>query len=242
MKLVKILGFLALVLSLVYLPMDYCSGNACNFFAWEWIWNNPKWGEQISVFRTILQVLVATTLLVGIFIFQKKENLTKPNKNPELIHTSSHSTEIPATTIGIQDAMLLGIKKWKTFDGRASRGEFFYFFPLALLITFLLKILYLNSVELFGTVGLFVVAIVCVFPIIAILSVTVRRLQDINRSGAWSLLWFTTIGAPMLVALLCEKGRKSSEKASWTPLLESALIAATFWLSIFIFIESLADK
>ena len=81
------------------------------------------------------------------------------------------------------------LKKYAVFSGRARRREFWFFFFFAILIFFSLDVLdqrigtfsAKNDIGLFG--GIFLVAI-----LIPSLSVQIRRLHDIGRSGWWSLL------------------------------------------------------
>ena len=79
------------------------------------------------------------------------------------------------------------IKKYCTFSGRATRSEFWWFHLFTSLLIygsfFLVIWVYPNNPEIvFGISG-----VVMLFLIIPNLSVTVRRLHDVGKSG-WYLL------------------------------------------------------
>lgn len=79
-------------------------------------------------------------------------------------------------------------KKYATFDGRATRSEFWWFILFVFLVQAATNIL---DAMLFGTGGLtgqpisFIVSLVLMLPVIA---VGARRLHDIGRSAWWLLL------------------------------------------------------
>ncbi|UUX48734.1 DUF805 domain-containing protein [Nisaea acidiphila] len=83
-------------------------------------------------------------------------------------------------------------KKYATFRGRARRSEYWYFF-LALFIAGLiadaLDTHFLKSVGLYGPFD----AILTLVVILPSISVSVRRLHDINQSGYWLLILFVPI-------------------------------------------------
>jgi uncharacterized membrane protein YhaH (DUF805 family) len=69
------------------------------------------------------------------------------------------------------------VDKYATFSGRASRSEFWWFFLFLIIVGFVLDMLF-PWAQLIGNLFLF----------IPFLSVAVRRLHDINRSGWWQLI------------------------------------------------------
>jgi uncharacterized membrane protein YhaH (DUF805 family) len=103
------------------------------------------------------------------------------------------------------------IDKGTTFSGRASRSEYWWFVLFCFLIGFFLKPLIdqystvdwsnrlipqNESLMALAAVIFFVVFVfipVVVMMTIAQISVTVRRLHDINRSGWWQLIIFVPI-------------------------------------------------
>ena len=126
-------------------------------------------------------------------------------------------------------------KKYATFSGRASRGEYWWFQLFLLLVCF--------------GVGILLVALA--FPIIALtdpgdvdettagvlsalmvgfcmliglilaipnLAVSVRRLHDTNRGGAWLLLHFVPLGPLFLLIWSLEEGNRATNDYGPNPL------------------------
>ena len=90
------------------------------------------------------------------------------------------------------------------FSGRSSAGAYWYFalwsFLLVILfavvdLTFDLADKYLNFSNLFSLVTL-----------VPGISLSVRRLHDINRSGWWLVLSITLIGLIPLIYWACQRG------------------------------------
>ena len=83
-------------------------------------------------------------------------------------------------------------QKYATFNGRASRSEFWYFWLLNFSVYAILLILS-NKVP---TLGFLFVALVVFFlaTLIPFIAVTARRLHDVNKSG-----WFQIIPLPFLL-------------------------------------------
>ena len=92
--------------------------------------------------------------------------------------------------------------KYATFEGRASRSEFWWFYLFTLLV-----IWGANWVGLlvFGDpVGLSALAnIVLLLPTLA---AATRRLHDTGRSGWWQLLALTVIGIILLIVWWASEG------------------------------------
>ena len=87
------------------------------------------------------------------------------------------------------------IKRYFDFKGRASRVEFWsYILLLALIFTWvLLSITFLIGIfnpcrQLCDSVKVFITCIICLPLIIPCLSLTVRRLHDLNKSGLYVIL------------------------------------------------------
>ena len=95
---------------------------------------------------------------------------------------------------GLIDSYILGIKNYFNFEGRASRSEFWYFILFnALLLFFLLVILGIQgdnfaknerNIYVLGILGL----LFPIFTIIPTLSLSFRRLHDINKSGLFAFI------------------------------------------------------
>tara|TARA_B100001123_G_C14713911_1_gene790303 strand:- start:102 stop:554 length:453 start_codon:yes stop_codon:yes gene_type:complete len=94
--------------------------------------------------------------------------------------------------MGFIEAIQTCFSKYGTFQGRALRSEFWYFYLfylLALLFIWLLGIAFIAANSSAG-IGVFVVIyMVFVFgTMVPFWAVTARRLHDTNRSGWWQVL------------------------------------------------------
>ena len=116
--------------------------------------------------------------------------------------------------------MFEAIKKYADFSGRARRKEYWLFILLYLIAAIIAGIIdavaaTMGIIGIILTLGLFIPS----------LSVGVRRLHDINRSGWWMLIGLIPlIGAIVLIVFFCKDGTiganpfgedpKSSERQS----------------------------
>ena len=101
---------------------------------------------------------------------------------------------------------ILAFKQAFNFKGRANRPEFWYFTLFSTIISFIFSLI---DTQVLGTsmseTGL-IGGIYTLIYIIPSLSVTIRRLHDVNKSG-WNYLWFFTIIAiPYWLYLVIKKG------------------------------------
>lgn len=94
-------------------------------------------------------------------------------------------------------------KNYATFSGRAKRKEYWMFFLINMIISVALQIIqYVCDMEYLVLPLLF--SLVILLPS---LSVAVRRLHDIERSGFWIFIGFVPIiGSIILLVFLCQKG------------------------------------
>lgn len=84
--------------------------------------------------------------------------------------------------IDIVNATKRFFRKYATFSGRASRGEFWWSYLALVIASFVL-----GFVELIPVIGVIIGLVFSLGTIIPSLAVSVRRLHDTNRSG-WFLL------------------------------------------------------
>jgi len=104
--------------------------------------------------------------------------------------------------MGIDDAVKLGFANYVNFSDRASRSEYWYF------------LLFYNIGVLAGVaidtwiIGLPIIAWTFILAtILPLLSVSVRRLHDLDRSGWWVLLDLVPlVGWIILLIWFCTKG------------------------------------
>ena len=100
------------------------------------------------------------------------------------------------------DAIKSCFSKYVTFEGRASRTEYWWFF----LFNFIVHVaaLFINdNLYYLVTLGLFLPA----------LAVSVRRLHDKEKSGWWLLLSFVPlVGAIILLIWFCQEGTQGDNR------------------------------
>jgi uncharacterized membrane protein YhaH (DUF805 family) len=106
---------------------------------------------------------------------------------------------------GMGDAVRTVFAKYATFDGRATRPEYWWFYLFTFLVTFgayiLLLIPYLNilvGIALFGW------GIALIVPTLAL---TVRRLRDAGLHWAWLFISFVPFGGIALIVMLCQPSK-----------------------------------
>ena len=114
---------------------------------------------------------------------------------------------------------ILAFKKWNDINGRANLKEFWYYNLFSWIITFVLMgidTIFINDVlisnlemqpEDFEDGGL-LVGFFYLINIIPGITVSIRRLHDVNKSG-WNLLWsLTIIGIVYVIYLNILRGTK----------------------------------
>jgi len=97
---------------------------------------------------------------------------------------------------------------YANFNGRARRKEYWMFYLFFIIFSFVAMMLD-GVLGTFGALyGLYVLAL-----LVPALSVFVRRLHDINKSGWWYFIsWIPLIGGIWLLVLLCTDGDKESNQ------------------------------
>ena len=94
----------------------------------------------------------------------------------------------------IQQSVKTCFKKFATFDGRASRSEYWwfqFFYILVVIVAVILDgVLVGGNLETAGALEI-VSQLILLLPALA---VTARRLHDVDRSGWWMLVGITIVG------------------------------------------------
>ena len=94
----------------------------------------------------------------------------------------------------IQQSIKTCFKKFATFDGRASRSEYwwfqFFYFLVVIVAVILDAVLVGGNLEAAGALEI-VSQLILLLPSLA---VTARRLHDVGRSGWWMLVGITIVG------------------------------------------------
>ena len=124
--------------------------------------------------------------------------------------------------MNIKEAFFSALKNWKSFRGRASRGEFWYF-VLASFLLGIIVFLFELSVGIVdiesGNRGILSIALE-LFLAIPYISVTSRRIQDRGYSGWWQLSYLTIIGIFVILIWCMLPAKKDENKWGRNPLLE----------------------
>ena len=102
--------------------------------------------------------------------------------------------------------------KYADFSGRALRSELWFFalfVVLGSIVTAILDVMVLGySVESYGPLNL-IFSVALILPSI---SVTARRLHDINKSGWWQLIELTIIGILLIIIWNATEGKKKKNR------------------------------
>lgn len=105
--------------------------------------------------------------------------------------------------------------RYTDFSGRSIRSEYWNYSVFIVVLTTLTEYLdakikgvsYLES-DMIGTLSILMIII----TFIPSLSVSVRRLHDVNKSGWWLLLIFTVMGIIPLIYWACKKSDDSDNR------------------------------
>lgn len=112
-------------------------------------------------------------------------------------------------------------KKYVTFSGRAPRSEYWYWaLFVALLggVAIIIDITVLH-VDIHNPMAFYPMkTMLSLLTFLPGLSVLVRRLHDVGRSGWWWLIAFTIIGMIPLLIWLCRKGTSGANRFGLDPL------------------------
>jgi uncharacterized membrane protein YhaH (DUF805 family) len=98
----------------------------------------------------------------------------------------------------MKNAVLDALKISFTFAGRATRKEFWSFYLFLFLVHVVFTVLaFLTEGSILGTIVGFLWVLLAIALLIPYISVSVRRLHDLNMSGFW--LWFLNpFGLPIV--------------------------------------------
>ena len=111
--------------------------------------------------------------------------------------------------------------RWNDFKGRSSRSEYWWAYLFVTIAIIVLNVLPPN-LESGDSTGLLLLALLTLgirlFMLVALLSLTARRLHDVNKSGWWYLLIFTIIGIIPLLYWFVQKGDEADNRFGPDPL------------------------
>ena len=111
---------------------------------------------------------------------------------------------------------ILGFKKWNDVNGRSNLKEFWYYTLFSFLFSLLFSFidgLYLSSLgeNVFETPGI-LESLFGLISIVPSITLTIRRLHDINKSGYHLLWYFTIIGILFVLIMNMLRGTEGDNK------------------------------
>ena len=128
--------------------------------------------------------------------------------------------------MGFTEAISMCYSKYATFNGRASRSEYWYFALYNFLLAIPVSVIFVALVRSYG-LGAFVIvgvltAIIGLINLLPGISVCVRRLHDTGRSGWWCWIGLIPyIGVLVLFIFMLLSGDKGDNEYGPDPLLTS---------------------
>ena len=133
--------------------------------------------------------------------------------------------------MGFIEASQSYLLKWLNFKDRTSRPEYWWGYLFSVIFSFAIGFIIGLIASLIGfdegstamgelqlpVMGLLQLPLT-LFLAIAGLSLSVRRLHDIDRSGWWFLIIFTIVGIFVLIYWACKKGDEGENRFGADPL------------------------
>ena len=168
---------------------------------------SPFWAEQLfpeaeTVTKTVTKTVTGKCYDNGtqhISGADEADILLRQNQS------NAKDMETKKTTFG--EAINSGFRNMFKFTGRASRTEFWYFilfytlvfYTLGIVVSFLIPFVMLKTQHpITPESALMIVSFIAFILIIPLVSITVRRLHDSERKGAWVLSYLL----PMIIAMV----------------------------------------
>ena len=116
------------------------------------------------------------------------------------------NTYVPQKPLSFNEAVGTCFRKYFDFSGRARGSEYWYFFLFSCILYIVATLL---DMSIFGYTWedygpLYIITSLSLF--IPSISAATRRLHDSGKSGWWQLLYFTIIGAFVVLYWLIRKG------------------------------------
>jgi len=134
-------------------------------------------------------------------LVQKEQQTISPKSE-----TQDEESYVSQTPLGFNEAVGTCFSKYFDFSGRARGSEYWYFFLFTCILYIVATILDMSifgyTLEDYGP--LYMITSFALF--IPSISAAARRLHDSGKSGWWQLLYFTIIGAFLVLYWLIRKG------------------------------------
>ena len=115
--------------------------------------------------------------------------------------------------MNFEQAIASCMGKYATFSGRASRGEFWWFYLFTVLLSWGATLV--SSLALFPddpTMAEVLPGIVSLAVLMPLLAAGCRRLHDIGKSGWWQLILLTIVGIILLIVWWAQPPRQEGDR------------------------------
>ena len=137
---------------------------------------------------------------------QAEQKQTIISLKEEQQQTVAKNTYVPQPPLSFNEAVGTCFRKYFDFTGRARGSEYWYFFLFSFILYIVVTLL---DMSIFGYTWegygpLYIITSFSLF--IPSISAATRRLHDSGKSGWWQLLYFTIIGAFVVLYWLIRKG------------------------------------
>lgn len=117
--------------------------------------------------------------------------------------------------VSFEDSVKIGLSKYSTFSGRATRSEYWFFtlfYSLVIFATFWLSIIFDYEFIAFLSVAIWLALL------LPTISVLVRRLHDTGKSGWWYWISLVPFVGIVLIVFLCQQSELAPNKYGPAPL------------------------
>ena len=164
---------------------------------------SPFWAEQLFP-----EAETVTKTVTGKCYDNGTQHISGADDNDLLLRQNQSNAKVMETKkITFGEAINSGFRNMFKFTGRASRTEFWYFilfytlvfYTLGIVVSFLIPFVMLKTQHpITPESALMIVSFIAFILIIPLVSITVRRLHDSERKGAWVLSYLL----PMIIAMV----------------------------------------
>lgn len=163
----------------------------------------PFWADQVFT-----DIETVTKTVTGKCYDNGTQHISGADEADILLRQNQSNAKVMETKkITFGEAINSGFRNMFKFTGRASRTEFWYFilfytlvfYTLGIVVSFLIPFVMLKTQHpITPESALMIVSFIAFILIIPLVSITVRRLHDSERKGAWVLSYLL----PMIIAMV----------------------------------------
>ena len=118
--------------------------------------------------------------------------------------------------VSFATAVQLGFSRFLDFRGRSTRAEYWWF-SLFIVIGSVITSLVDGILGTGGPNGGLIEVLFSLITLIPSLSLGVRRLHDINRTGWWLLIYFTIVGIILVIVWAIKQGDEGLNRYGTDP-------------------------